>query len=151
MKVMPGRFFYYICGLFIWYRLNRERIISLLLLLCFAVIPAHGMVPHVHHNGVTNPLHGDSCPAGNHDHAQSQGKKQPAHCHAFNEISFYKQAIPGLSKPSEMPVLYAYIASPRRSECDVIILSGTVIPRPVVYTSRHLGNANAIIGPPSSC
>jgi hypothetical protein len=109
------------------------------------------MVPHHHHSVETNPLYGHTSPAGQHDHNQSPGKKQPAHCHAFDEISFYKQALPGLSKPSEMPVLYVYIASPIRSVFDVTIVSGVITPLSPIFLSWYGEHANALRGPPSTC
>jgi len=143
--------------------LIRERTISLILLLCFAVIPAHSMVPHHHHSGVISPVPGEPCPGGPHDHDQSHkesrhtpGKEsghtheeqQPAHCHAFNEISFYKHALPGLSKPSEHPVMFATVFSPRDAACNTLHVTGLIFSHSVPYHSMYCGDPNTLRGPP---
>lgn len=148
----------------------RKKYIPVLLLLCFAVIPAHNMVPHHHHSGVIYPVHGEACPEGDHDHQDGpqddhqsdhqnnhqkdhqddHRKAHPVHCHAFNEISFYKNVLPGISGPSELPVLYAIYAAPADACNETHALKNTIVPPTVPYYSRYCGNQISLRGPPSA-
>lgn len=115
------------------------------------------MVPHHHHSGVIYPVHGEACPEGDHDHQNDHQddhqdehrKAHPVHCHAFNEISFYKNVLPGISGPSELPVLYAIYAAPADACNEAHALKNTIVPRTVPYYSRYCGNQISLRGPPS--
>jgi hypothetical protein len=65
-----------------------------LLLLCFAVFLGHNLIPHHHHSELVTNQAGESCPIGHEDHTETGN--HPAHCHAFNEVTFYKVESSGL-------------------------------------------------------
>lgn len=157
---IPGSFFSYICDVNLL-RLIRKRYISFILLMCFAVIPAHNMIPHHHHDGVPASEEGTSCPFNQPGHGQQQDHKKgqenehdkekghPVHCHAFNEISFYKNVLPGVSQPSELPVLYANHPSPEDTARANCVVKSITITGAVPLHSRHCGNQVSLRGPPS--
>jgi hypothetical protein len=108
------------------------------------------MVPHHHHDGVLIPVEESSCPA-HHDHHEEQPKEHqehPLHCHAFNEITFYKNVLPGVSQPSELPVLFAKRPSPEENTCNPGVAKRLTIIRSVSFLSRHDSEQISLRGPP---
>ena len=69
-----------------------KRRISLLLFICFSVFLGHNLVPHHHHAEVVSVPVSCECPVEHGDHNEDdQGPgDHPMHCHAFNDVVFYK-------------------------------------------------------------
>ncbi|MCF8347038.1 MAG: hypothetical protein K9G38_07485 [Bacteroidales bacterium] len=128
--------------------MNRRTTISFLLLLCFAVIPVHGMVPHQHHTGVILPVGDHSCPSDHHDHDHDSQEAPPQHCHAFNEVVFCKTSMPEVNSSPVAPVLFAGLAALTRNS----ILPGdpliNFIPEHITCFSHVSGSAFSLRGPP---
>lgn len=68
--------------------ISKKRI-SQILLGCFSVILCHQWVPHHHHSEVIPVEATHSCPVENED--QHTPGEHPFHCHAFNELAFFKE------------------------------------------------------------
>lgn len=145
-----GEVFFSIFGAQMLTTVTRKRYISFILLLCFAVIPAHNMIPHHHHNGVVVPAEETDCPLNHQDQHKESQEKHPLHCHAFNEISFYKNVLPGLSQPSELPVLYANHPSSEQTAPGLRFVKSIINPRTVPVHSRYCGDVVSLRGPPSA-
>lgn len=66
-----------------------KKLISHLLLICFSVILGHQWIPHHHHTEMIPPEAEGHCPL---DHAdQHHQEEQPFHCHALNDLAFFKE------------------------------------------------------------
>jgi len=68
-----------------------KKQISQILLGCFSVILCHQWIPHHHHSEVVPVEATDSCPVEHED--QDSPGEHPFHCHAFNELAFFKEDI----------------------------------------------------------
>jgi hypothetical protein len=71
------------------------------------------------------------------------------HCHAFNEISFYKNVLPGLSQPCTFSVLYAKHPATEQNSCNPAISIRLTIIRCVPLHSWHNGQQISLRGPPA--
>jgi hypothetical protein len=80
---------YYIFAVQGMRRMKRKQSISKLLLLCFSVILGHSLIPHHHHSEILLASADHPCPFG-HDQQHEAGE-HPFHCHAFNELAFFKE------------------------------------------------------------
>lgn len=85
-----------------------------------------------------------------HQPQKHQHQPHPVHCHAFNEISFYKNVLPGLSQPSELPVLYANHPSPEQTAPGLRFVKSIINPRIFPIQSRYCGDVVSLRGPPSA-
>lgn len=74
----------------------RQIHIGQLLLLCFSVYLAHNLVPHDHHSELIAAHAGETCPIDHEEHQRTGD--HPAHCHAFNELTFNKVESSGLKE-----------------------------------------------------
>lgn len=125
----------------------RKKTISQLLLICFSVILGHQWIPHHHHVEVLATVPSPSCPLDHQD--QHSPGEHPVHCHAFNDLAFFKEDPSDyLSKVHETEQLDAIIAFdgylsslPR---CGLIL----VPPGIIVPTWDHQGPVPAR-GPPA--
>jgi hypothetical protein len=149
---MTERVFYYICPYQDGFTLRRRTTISFLLLLCFVVIPLHGMVPHQHHTGVILPVGDHSCPADHHDPDQDHDSQEaPAeHCHAFNEVVFCKTNTPEITDAPVSPVLFAGLTA---LSCNALLPGDALsnfIPEHISCFSHTSGGAFSLRGPPSA-
>jgi hypothetical protein len=68
--------------------MNKRVHISILLLLSFSILLSHNLVPHHHHAELVEHAIDDDCPLEHNDHQCDE--EAPVHCHAFNDLTFYK-------------------------------------------------------------
>jgi hypothetical protein len=80
----------------------RKKSISYLLLLCFSIFLGHNLIPHHHHSESLINGTADPCPIEHAD--QHEPIEHPFHCHAFNELAFFKMD-PSVSKVEERLVI----------------------------------------------
>lgn len=66
-----------------------KKTIAQLLLIFFSVILGHQWIPHHHHAEVLATAANPSCPLDHQD--QHTSGEHPFHCHAFNELAFFKE------------------------------------------------------------
>jgi len=84
--------------------MNGFRYISFLLLLSFSVYLGHSLIPHHHHAEVVpSSINGD-CPIQHEDNHKNHhdADDHPWHCHAFNNVDFYKYNARGIQPQVRM-------------------------------------------------
>jgi hypothetical protein len=72
--------------------------ISVFLLLSFLIMLGHSVIPHHHHPEVVTNIFTDSCPNQHEDHQDTE--TNPEHCHAFNDLIFFKSDVSDIHKRS---------------------------------------------------
>ncbi|MGW8316255.1 MAG: hypothetical protein ACWGNV_11685 [Bacteroidales bacterium] len=143
---MGSQHFFYICveGNS---RVVSKKFIAQLLLICFSVILGHQWIPHDHHADVLASGSSASCPLDHQD--QHIPGKHPSHCHAFNDLAFFKEdPSDTLNKIQESDQMDAIIAFDRQMDSVPPARLVNVPPGVIVPTSDHQDPVPAR-GPPA--
>ena len=83
--------------------MDKSRKISFLLLIGFAILVAHNLVPHHHHCESLDASQTHSCPIEHQDHQDNQARKASTyHCHALNNIVFVNYHLSEVPVPIKM-------------------------------------------------
>lgn len=129
-----------------------RRNIALFLLFSFSVILGHSIIPHHHHDVMFVEADASSCPfEGNdqNDHHDHTGPDHhPEHCHAFNEIAFYKVSLPGANRPLVLPSLFSAPADLEESLVVERAAIRIIVPQRENPIHILFGRSIALRGPP---
>ncbi len=129
-----------------------SRNISLFLLLSFSVILGHSIIPHHHHAALFVEAAAASCPFEGHNHNDHDDvtgpDHHPEHCHAFNEIAFYKVSLPGANRPHVLPSLFTAPADLEESLVVERAAIRIIVPQRENPTHILYGRSIAQRGPP---
>jgi len=117
------------------------------LLFSFFVILGHSFIPHHHHADLVVDPHTTSCPTDDND---PQGPDQmPLHCHAFNEIAYYKVTLPGTVKPLTVPCMFNTFNTVSEPVMHDHTITGRIMPLKIPVSFILFGRTTVHRGPPA--
>jgi hypothetical protein len=126
----------------------RQHYIGSLLLLCFSVFLAHNLVPHHHHSELISKLAGQTCPIDHEDHREPGD--HATHCHAFNEVTFYKVKTSGLMEDVREITLHANAITAMDTPVSWVSKASQTVPLKISLPGKESGGSVAARAPPKS-
>jgi len=110
------------------------------------VILGHEVIPHHHHVDMFPEADTECCPHNTQEHPDSD--HHPVHCHAFNELAFYKTSLPGTSQPVVVPTLFSAGVDPAGCMNIELALTGIKHPQNTLPSFILFGRSALLRGPP---